>query len=251
MSKEATTKQKLAAILKTIAEAKHISTMDLSGWDPRTVNGMIARKRQAETELVAATKEYKLLVSANVVKVLVSGPAAERFVAFSKDNGATVVDGAGFYKRLTKAVEATVSWNNRSFGPSQLAALDSAVRLYARKGLMRYMEPKLGPSELGTAVPTEADIVHLARKAVRATNGDALLVADLTHEILEALLADKVSANIIPVLIYGTTAEENENLSKYLLGSRSVEIEATDKSTDEELVEETNTKIRNVFKKQS
>lgn len=244
-------KVRLQQLLNEINDAKNVIALDLSMWDPRTVTGMVTRKRQAEDDIKGLIAGYNALITNSVVKVFVTGDRAEEFANKASSEGAVSVDAAAMYKEYAKAVEPTMSREHRNFTTTQLIVMAQVLQLYmAKHNVFAVQQPKLDALDMDVPCPTFNDVVNMCRKAVRNTSGDDLIVRELGTAIFDACLKKNAATTVVPVVLFGLTAEETQSLEKKLFGSQpSITINATSETTDEQLIAEINEKILQLFKK--
>lgn len=242
-------KQRLDDLLVNLEEATRFATTDLSGWDPRTAAGAMIRKREAEDQVTSLTSAYETLITNSFVKVFVSGPRAADFAASQDKKGFVTVDGTELYVEFAKVVEPSMDPKTRQFGTNELILLTQVMLRYMQQNhIMVLDQPKLDGNELDVIRPDFQSVVDIVRKSLRNGNGDTLLLVDLHKKVLAAALSKKVSDLMVPVIVFGVTADETQSLKTKLFGSQpSITIEATESSTDEDLAEEVESKIQSVL----
>lgn len=250
MADAAEAKRRLKALLDDIESAKRDANLDLSGWDPRTVNGMVIRKSQAQEELTNLKKAYFAFITNSVVKVFVTGERAHEFAeAMKKDN--VVVSATEAYADLAKGLEPTLD-RERVFTTSQLGILGRAMQKTMEEHAIRsLMLPSLEPRDLDTPVPTFNDLVDRVKTAMSKTNGQIVATTVTGSKILERALELKVDNTVMAVIITDVPKEEQQSFTSELFGTQpTLTLEATKKKSNEDLIAELNKKIRQLFNKQ-
>lgn len=215
--------ESLDKMLSDLKQAMVDSKIDLAGWNPRTVMGVMTRKRAAEAAVPNLTKKFFGEVSKNVVKVFLSGPtdAVTKAIEFIHKNRGIGVAADDFYRTLAKAVEPTMG-TQRQFTGTQTVRLMEELADYARaNGITELPIPKVSPHAFRAPVPTVDDTAKIIREAIRSTSEDDLNALHVERAALNLILATETIDDVIPVVVYGHTAEEADGLSKKVFLSQS------------------------------
>lgn len=245
-------KQKLSKLLSEIEQSQRFADEDLSGWDPRTVGGAMIRKREAQEKLKQLKAAYSEAISGTFFKVFVSGPRAAEFAKATDAQAAIVVDCSELYSKFADSVEPTLDRNQRQFTATQISVLIRVIQNFMTEHAVPSVQmPKLDPLEMDTVTATKQDLLEKVRKSVRNTNGDKLLLVDLTARILEQALSKKIANTVTPIILTGLSPDELQSVPAKLFPLQAnCLIEANEDSEDEEIVEKINKQIFLVFKKQ-
>jgi hypothetical protein len=244
-------KQRLATILADLAAAKLTADADLAGHDPRTVAGAMNAKREAQDQVTQLVAAYKTLVVNGIVKVVVTGERAKDFARQADEDGTVVVNGAKVYEDFAAILQPTLDPKAPHFTPTQTSMLVQAIRRYMEQHQIYALNmPKLDALESDKPLPDMAALVEQTRTAIRNTNKDVLLGVDLKRRTLDAILAKRVANTVVPVFIHGLTTDEQQSIGGALFPSApTIIVEAKPDTTDADLIQEINEKIRAVLKK--
>jgi hypothetical protein len=242
-------KKRLADILADIDAYTRIANQDLTGWDRATASGMVIAKREAEDQLAVLKSAYKTFITNAIVKVFVTGARAADFAKSLDGEEVAVVNGAKLYYEVTKAVEPAVDPVRKTFMPGLLVIVVRALQQFMEKNNIRMInQPKLDANDLDSPINDFEALLDRVRKSIRNTNGDDLAVIDISNQVYESCLSKKIANTIIPVVITGLTEDEQQSLSKVLFaGMHNITIEATEDSTNQDLIKEINNQIRSLF----
>jgi len=245
-------KERLQAILNDIEAFTKVLNSPLDGWDASTRAGAVIRQREAEDQVKSLTEAYRTLISNSVIKVFLTGPRAESFAVRAGKEGAVVVDGHSLYKEFAAQVRPSLDEKNPQFMSAQLILLTQVMQRYMQgHGIHTLQMPKLDSMDMDLTLRSDAEVENIVQKAVRNSNGDDLLAFDLTNRILTKALEVKAATTAMPCILTGLTADEQQSLSVKLFGrsTPTISLEATEQSTDEDLIQELNEKILKVYNK--
>lgn len=244
-------KKRLESMLEEIDSTAKTANRDLSGHDPRTVTGMISRQRQAKDELKQLISGYNTLIRNSFVNVFVTGSRARDFAAAADEDGVIVVSGRQMYEEFANAVEPSMDPKTRQFTSTQVILLMQVMQRWMETNAIGSLaQPRLSANEMDVAAKGFDDVVDRVRLAIESGNGTAMLGRDLEIRITKKALEKKAAAMIVPVIITGLTGSEIADFKTTLFSGRpSLEVEADEDSTDEQLIDVINTKILQLFGK--
>jgi hypothetical protein len=239
--------EKLEELSKKVAQTEETAKLDLSGWDPRTRMGVETAKKLAQESLEDLTKQYKAEATKFVVKVFLTGAAdkVNQFISAGEQEGVIAVRGDGMYRKVGEGVERTVDHRTREFGSGQVTRLVEELTEFAKdNGVKELPMPKLDANLLNTTVPTFESTVELCRSAIRATSKDDLNNLVLEREALNKIVAARLAAPVIPVVITGLSKEETEGVSAGLFRTQTnIHVNIDEIDTKKDLVGAVRAKI--------
>lgn len=242
---------RLKEMMEKYEEAQKIVNEDLSGWDPRTLPGKVLSKREAEDTSKQFKDSYKNLVVNSFVKVFVGGSRAAEFQKYIHDNNGLSVNGYSFYESFAKSVEPSLDPKERNFTGTQIVLLINLLqRWMERNAIGSIATPQLNAIEMSEPNPDLESLVNRVRQSIEYGNGTEILRKDLENRIYDLTLERKYVTTVVPVVLVGLTKKETSDLSKNLfVGTPSVYVTATNKKTNQQLVEEINSEILAVLNK--
>lgn len=199
-----------------------IMSKDLSGWDRRTLNGMMMGQRQAADDLkVMKTKYTKLLQQSSAVYLVYGGKAKDytKLTNVFKDLGYNPFTEStmSLYERLYPRVEENVDRRKREYNNHCLMTLTSELAVLGKEmGLDSFLEPTIN---VVFGVPTAHDTLMAVRSSLMINNGHLLTIEYMTQDYIKKALDSGHTADVTPVIIKCLDENEAKELSTQIYGT--------------------------------
>ena len=207
-------------ILKNIEDLRPVAERSLDGIPNSTLAGHQAAKRNAQETIEQLRNSYKELLMASSAVIFLTTNVNDpdyfskvtKFVDISKKEGlSVVVDGSDFYNRIAVKVDTMVGVD-----PRRQYMIDNAV-VFAET--LREEVAKLGV-RTGSVGFTERlvlgnfdETLAFVRNTVRNLYGDTLTTLSIRNSIIDQALEAKHANKMLPIVVYGLTQSEVDNIS--------------------------------------
>jgi hypothetical protein len=227
----------LKEVIDEIKSVSQIAERDLSGWDPRTLQGVQAAKNEAKRKLQTLSLVYRQSLANSVTKVFLVGDVS-RVDSFLEQAGDSIlaVRGDDLYRQLATAVNKTMD-GTRRFGTGQLNRLASSLDDFAVVlGVETFPYPKMDRNHMGTVLPEIEDVLGLVRTIVRNTAGDSVNRIFLEQAISNKALGRTIKESKVTAVIGGLSTIEASALGASLFPGRPVVYVNVDDANPKDLV---------------
>ncbi len=215
--------ENLETLFQKFEEAQKLATMDLSGWNPKTVLGVAVQKKIAQEAVEGFVEKYKAAVTKTISVVFLEG-APERVaqvIMAHEDEPVVVVRGDDLYRTIADPIDKMMDSAHRRFGGTQVGRLIEELTEYARdNGIRSLPMPKLDLNDYNAAVPTFEDVVSVVRKAIRATSADDLNRIVMERAVLKSAIDTKATGEFLPVVVHSLTRDEVTKMAGDLFKGR-------------------------------
>ena len=220
---------RMQEVLKSIAAAQEIASMNLDEVPYSVKTGWTMRIEAAKGEVALLTQEYRNLLSEVIprkVFLLGSNEAVKEFSAVMNSLGidGLFVDASALYRRLTDRAFPTLGTRGE-FAWTQARAINNELyEIEIEMGLDKVEQINL--QELPAIYTAEDLLVHV-RRMVRETNKDVLNIKSLESRIVKQAMSLEVTGPI-NLFIRGAEKEELQVLSADLMGGEPLHIRVTE-----------------------
>lgn len=210
---------KFVEILKSINELSPLADRDLSDIPSGGYAGFAAAKRNAQDTVEKLKQEYRdlLLVNAAVVFLVTEKNDPEyfdkvtKFVDISTKEGVNVIiDGSDLYNRMASKLDHAVSMDpRRQYMVDHAVGFAESLREEARKVDIR--TGSVGYSER-LVLNNFEETLDFVKNTVRNLYGDIINALFIRKSLVDQALEAKHSTKMLPVVVYGLTTNEVENM---------------------------------------
>lgn len=230
--------KELKEVLDTLLETQRAADLDMAEIPPETRIGMATRKQEAVNYLPVATKNYTNELSKHIVKVFIKGSSAE-LEAYLKKEGGIVLNGNLLYDWLADNLQRP-----RVFAPQHTVQVMELLAEFCKANDIDSIPmPRWESIDVEALVDVPSKLINILKKGIRLTNKDDLTKFVLTKYTFLQAIKDKVTYNLVPVVIFNLSDDEITGLSDALFnGQMNVVLDVSDKKFDE-VVAELNTKL--------
>jgi hypothetical protein len=165
----------------------------------------------ARAKLPALTQEIKsLVIPKMLVAVFADGDVGsiKTVGSFLKENEGLVIDAERMYRSVVERVEPSYS-TDRTFCSTQYHLMvQRVVEIAVELGYLEIQPPEFKDQ----ICPTEADTLNYVRELLRNCGvGDQANTDFLGKEIVDTIVAESIDAKQIPVLVTGTSCNQERN----------------------------------------
>ena len=191
----------LQSILGSIEELKATAEMDTSQGPLETSVGRRGQKMLAVERIANLKLEYKQILSATGVFILVTGPSREGFAAMAESDafGCFVVDPDDFYRGLISTISPTLFGRERTaflFQRVQDALYDRAMEL----GIDSYNSLQFN-NEYSAYVNSPEEFLPIIRQAFNRQVGSEMVGLHIIDTLVPLAIERGHAASVTPILL--------------------------------------------------
>lgn len=218
---------RLKELAEELTRLTDFADQDLSDWDPRTLPSMLIKQRDCVEKAKGLRVAFREEIQRTIAFILVRGPE-EKVSAFgeiAEDEGSSYVFDANTpFLKIALAIEPSMDQIRRTFGLTQVAKLIGAAADLAKEvDDYNFRRPVVASQYIDSQVKSIIDLAKLVRLSVTNGTGMSLISSFIRHNVFKKAESETYSKPILPVVIYGLTEREiNELLQEAPLAGSPV-----------------------------
>lgn len=220
--------RKIDEILRDLIRADAESKLDLSDCNPATRAGMETRKQAAQMEVKQLRAEYRNALRSGIAYLFVRNANDRQIREFTNvvlDEGTSIpVNVNDLYRRLAASMgRAMGERHDRVLGVTDVVNFIEAFRnlLEELDILVDYaLITKVNPgSVVGLGAPTDDHILQAVREMIRSSLSEELAKVYIDWTALVEAEKQRYVQRVLPVVVFGCSDEEIENIRRYIDGN--------------------------------